>query len=169
MADPEGERTGAPRSGRGGLRRFVDDFKTFIKRGNVMELAVGVIIGTAFGRIVSSLVGDIVMPPLGLMLAKLDFRQLKVVLKEARGGEAAVTVNYGVFLSTILDFLVVSLVIFLLVQIVQHLHRRPPAPTPDARECPYCTELISKRATRCPRCTSELSEAQVPSRLSSGR
>jgi len=148
---------------RGELKRLLDEFKTFIKRGNVLELAVGVIIGAAFGKIVSSLVSDIVMPPVGLMLARLDFRQLKLVLQEAHGSEAPVAINYGVFLSTILDFIVVSIVIFFLVQIVQHLHRRPPAPTPDTRECPCCTELISKRASRCPHCTSDLAETGVPS------
>src|SRR5258708_37394435 len=126
------------------LRRFLDEFKTFIKRGNVLELAVGVIIGAAFGKIVSSLVSDIVMPPVGILLAKLDFRQLKLVLKEAHGSEAPVSLNYGVFLGSILDFMIVAVAVFFLVQIVQHLHRRPPAPTPETRECPYCTELISK-------------------------
>src|SRR5260221_12035485 len=152
-----------PRNGIPSLRRFLDEFKTFIKRGNVLELAVGVIIGAAFGKIVSSLVSDIVMPPVGLLLAKLDFRQLKVVLKPAHEMEGPVTINYGVFLGSILDFMIVAIAVFFLVQIVQHLHRRPPAPTPETRECPHCTQLISKRASRCPHCTSDLAESAVPS------
>ena len=166
MADVEAE---PPGPGIGQIRRFLNEFKTFIKRGNVLELAVGVIIGASFGKIVGSLVSDIVMPPVGLLLARLDFRQLKLILKPAQGSEAAVTLNYGVFLSTILDFMIVAVVIFFLVQIVQHLHRRPPAATPDTRECPFCTQLISKRATRCPHCTSDLAESQVHSELHSGR
>ncbi len=158
MTFMEDAREEAPRSAIRPLRRFLDEFKTFIKRGNVLELAVGVIIGAAFGKIVTSLVSDIVMPPVGILLAKLDFRQLKLVLKEAHGGEPPVTLNYGVFLESILDFMIVAIAVFFLVQIVQHLHRHPPAPTPETRECPHCRELISKRASRCPHCTSDLAE-----------
>ena len=160
MADVESE---PPGNGVGSLRRFLDEFKTFIKRGNVLELAVGVIIGAAFGKIVSSLVSDIVMPPVGLLLAKLDFRQLKLELKPAHGTDGPITLNYGVFLGSILDFAIVSIAVFFLVQIVHHLHRRPPASTPETRECPWCTQLISKRASRCPHCTSDLLETTVPS------
>ncbi|MBV8879620.1 MAG: large-conductance mechanosensitive channel protein MscL [Planctomycetaceae bacterium] len=152
------------------LTLFFEQFKSFIKRGNVLELAVGVIIGAAFGKIVSSLVSDIVMPPLGMLLAKLDFRQLKLVLREARGGEPPVTINYGVFLSTILDFLIISVVIFFLVQAVQRLHRKPTAPNPETRECPRCVQVISRRATRCPHCTTEFEEsgAEATASLRSG-
>ncbi len=138
------------------LRRttpFVDKFKSFVRRGNVIDLAVGVIIGGAFGRIVSSLVGDVLMPPLGLLLARIDFRRLKWTLKPARGNEDAVTVNYGEFLSNVLDFFLVSLVVFAAVEVIHRVHR---ASTPDAVECRFCASSIPRKAVRCPHCTSDL-------------
>lgn len=137
---------------------FIDKFKAFIRRGNVIDLAVGVIIGGAFGKIVSSLVADIIMPPLGMLLARLDFRSLKWTLKPAQGQEPAVTVNYGAFLSTCLDFLLVALVIFLAVEIVHRVHKAPPPVEPQTRECPFCASSIPKRAIRCPQCIVDLCE-----------
>ena len=138
------------------------EFKEFIMRGNVLDLAVGIIIGAAFGRIVTSLVSDIVMPPIGLLLAKVDFANLFVdlssvhhaTLDEAKKAGAA-TINYGIFLNNILDFLIVAFVIFLVVRSANNL-RRQPAAVPNTKDCPYCTSAIAIKATRCPNCTSQL-------------
>ncbi|MBM3134649.1 MAG: large conductance mechanosensitive channel protein MscL [Chloroflexi bacterium] len=141
------------------------EFKEFISRGNVLDLAVGVIIGLAFGKIVTSLVNDIIMPPIGLLLGKVDFSNLFINLSGkpyatlAAAKEAgAATINYGVFLNTIIEFLIVALVIFLLVRYVNKLIRKPePAPVaPTTKDCPYCFSAIPIKATRCPNCTSQL-------------
>ena len=144
------------------------DFKDFILRGNVVDLAVGVIIGAAFGTIVGSLVNDIIMPPIGLLLGNVDFSNLFMVLKDgvkaprpyASLAEAqaagAVTVNYGVFLTKVVTFLIVAFVIFLLVRAVARMRRKEEAPAPTTRDCPYCLTAIPLRATRCPNCTSEI-------------
>jgi len=139
-----------------GTTSFLDKFKAFIRRGNVVDLAVGVIIGGAFGKIVTSLVNDVVMPPLGLLLSRFDFKNLKWTLKSAQGAEPAVTINYGVFLSTCVDFLLVALVIFVVVELVHRLHQSPEPPKADTRECPYCASSISVKAKRCPQCISNL-------------
>ena len=148
-----------------------NEFKAFVMRGNVMDLAVGVIIGAAFGAIVKSLVDDILMPPLGLVTGGLDFSNLMVVLRDgakapppyatpAAAAEAgAVTLNYGAFLNNLLTFLIVALAIFMVVKAVNRLQRQPAPPTPDTKPCPYCTMTVSLQATRCPHCTSELSRA----------
>jgi large conductance mechanosensitive channel len=133
-------------------------------RGNVIDMAVGIIIGGAFGRIISSLVNDIVMPPIGLLLGKVDFSSLYLNLSGAqfdslaKAKEAgAATINYGLFLNTIIDFVVVAFVIFLLVRQVNRLVPRPqPAAPPATKECPYCLSAIPARATRCAHCTSQL-------------
>lgn len=140
------------------------DFKAFVMRGNVMDLAVGVIIGAAFGKIVSSFVTDILMPPLGLLLGKVDFTNLYLSLsgqKYASLAEAqaagAPTLNYGLFINNIIDFLIVALVIFLLVRALTKLTKKEEAPAEvTTRDCPYCQTSISKKATRCPHCTSEV-------------
>lgn len=138
------------------------EFKAFIARGNVIDLAIAVIIGAAFGRIVTSLVDDIIMPPIGLLLGKVDFASLYVNL----GGESypslaaaqeagAATLNYGVFINAVINFLIVALVIFLLVKQINRLKAAPPA-TPTTKECPFCLILVPIKATRCRACTSEL-------------
>jgi large conductance mechanosensitive channel len=144
------------------------EFKAFVMRGNVMDLAVGVIIGAAFGAIVKSLVDDILMPPLGLLTGGLDFSNQFVLLKEgataagpyaspAAAKEAgAVTLNYGAFLNNLITFLIVALAIFMIVKAVNRLQRQPAPPTPDTKPCPYCTMTVSLQASRCPNCTSEL-------------
>lgn len=140
------------------------DFKNFIMRGNVVDLAVGVIIGAAFGKIVSSFVSDILMPPLGLLLGKIDFSNLFVSLngqKYASLTEAqaagAPTLNYGLFIINILDFIIVAFVIFLLIQALAKLVKKEEKPVEaTTRDCPYCQTAISKKATRCPNCTSEV-------------
>ena len=142
------------------------EFKAFIMRGNVLDLAVAVIIGAAFGKIVSSLVNDVLMPPIGLLLGKVDFSSLFVNLSgkdypslaSAKAAGAA-TINYGLFLNTVIDFVIVALVIFLVVRAASQLKRPEPAPAPATKECPYCFSNIPIKATRCPACTSELKTA----------
>ena len=142
------------------------EFKAFIMRGNVLDLAVAVIIGAAFGKIVSSLVNDVLMPPLGLLLGKMDFSSLFINLSgkdysslaSAKAAGAA-TINYGLFLNSVIDFLIVAFVIFLVIRVANRLQRKEPPPAPAAKECPYCFSNIPIKATRCPACTSELKAA----------
>ncbi|MEA3309407.1 MAG: large conductance mechanosensitive channel protein MscL [Chloroflexota bacterium] len=142
------------------------EFKKFVMRGNVFDMAVGIIVGAAFGKIVSSLVNDVVMPPIGLLLGGVDFTNLFLDLSGkgyatlAAAQEAgAATINYGVFLNTVINFLIVAFVIFILVRQAQQLKKKEkpaPAAAPATKECPYCYTQIPIRATRCPHCTSEL-------------
>jgi large conductance mechanosensitive channel len=139
------------------------EFKAFAMRGNVLDMAVGIIIGAAFGRIITSFVSDIIMPPIGLVLGKVDFSTLFLnisgtsyaTLAQAKAAGAA-TINYGVFLNTVLDFLIVALVIFLLIRQVNRWGKPEPAAAPTTKECPYCVSAIPLKATRCPNCTSEI-------------
>jgi large conductance mechanosensitive channel len=141
------------------------EFKEFIMRGNVLDMAVGIIIGAAFGKIVTSFVNDVLMPPLGLLMGKVDFSNLFitlsgqsfVTLEEAKKA-GAVTLRYGLFINTIIDFLIVAFAIFLVIKQVNRLKRQPePAPAaPATKECPFCLSVIPIKATRCPHCTSEL-------------
>ena len=141
------------------------EFKEFAMRGNVLDMAVGIIIGAAFGGIVSSFVNDILMPPLGMLIGKVDFSKLFLTLKgeqfatlaQAKAA-GATTINYGLFVNTVINFLIVAFAVFLLVRQVNKLRRSPePAPAaPTTRECPYCLSTISIKATRCPHCTSNL-------------
>lgn len=139
------------------------EFKAFAMRGNVLDMAVGIIIGTAFGRIITSLVSDILMPPIGLILGKVDFSSLFVnisgksypTLAEAKAANAA-TINYGLFANTVIDFVIVAFVIFLLVRQINRWNKPAPAPAPATKDCPYCISAIPIKATRCPNCTSEL-------------
>jgi len=143
---------------------MLKEFREFAARGNVMDLAVGVIIGAAFGKIVSSLVNDIVMPPIGMVIGRIDFKNLFVALNGQQYASVAdaqkagvPTINYGVFLNTVFEFLIVAFVIFLLVRQINRLKTPAPAPpTEDARDCPFCVTRISTKATRCPNCTSDL-------------
>ena len=150
---------------------MLKEFKEFILRGNVLDLAVGVIIGAAFGGIVTSLVNDVVMPPIGIALGQVDFRDLFVLLKEgttpgpyasvaAAKAAGAVTLNYGAFINTVINFLIVGFVIFLVVRTANKLHKKAePAPAPATKECPFCLSSVPLKATRCPQCTSELKAA----------
>jgi len=139
------------------------EFKAFAMRGNVLDMAVGIIIGAAFGRIITSFVNDILMPPLGLIIGKVDFSTLFLnisgtsypTLAAAKAAGAA-TINYGVFLNTILDFLIVAFAIFLLVRQVNRWSKPEPAAAPATRECPYCLTQIPLKATRCAACTAEV-------------
>ncbi|MDI6769587.1 MAG: large conductance mechanosensitive channel protein MscL [Anaerolineales bacterium] len=155
---------------------MLKEFKTFIMRGNVVDLAVGVIIGAAFGKIISSLVNDILMPPIGLILGNVDFSNLFVVIKgaekvaigvpllEAQKIAGVVTWNYGLFITNIINFIIVAFAIFLVIKGInrlyaQHLLGKQPAPAlaePTTKECPYCFTSIPIKATRCPHCTSQL-------------
>lgn len=140
------------------------EFKAFAVRGNVIDMAVGIVIGGAFGKIVSSLVNDILMPPIGLLLGRVDFSNLFVNLSGAQydslaaAKEAgAATVNYGLFVNTVLDFALIALAMFLLVRQANRLTPKPePVAKPAARECPFCLSTIPELATRCPHCTSQL-------------
>jgi large conductance mechanosensitive channel len=142
-------------------------FKDFIMRGNVVDLAVGIIIGAAFGKIVTSFVNDILMPPLGLVLGKMDFSGLFINLSgtpypslAAAKSAGAPTINYGAFINTIVDFLIVAAAIFFIVLQVAKLQKRSEAaPVPTVKECPYCLSAIAIKATRCPHCTSEVKSA----------
>jgi len=150
---------------------MLKEFRAFILRGNVLDLAVGVVIGAAFGGIVTSLVNDVIMPPIGLALGSVDFKDLFVVLKEgatagpyaslAAAKEAgAVTLNYGAFVNTIVSFLIVGFSIFLVVRAANRLYQKPaPPPPPPTKECPFCCSSVAAKATRCPNCTSELKAA----------
>ena len=143
---------------------FLKDFKNFAMRGNVVDLAVGVIIGGAFGKIVSSLVTNIIMPPVGLLLGGMDFKELfinltnKPVASIAEAEAAKVPViAYGLFLNAVVDFLIVAFCIFVLIQQINRLMPAPP-PAPPERKCPFCFGTIDEKATRCPHCTSHLTE-----------
>ena len=151
---------------------MLKEFKKFAMRGNVIDMAIGIIIGAAFGSIVKSFVSDIIMPPIGLLLGSVDFSNLFVLLKE--GAEAgpyasladaqaagAVTINYGVFLDAVVSFLIVALVTFLLMRGINKLQKEDEAPPaePTTKECPYCLSTIPIKATRCPYCTSTLEKS----------
>jgi large conductance mechanosensitive channel len=142
---------------------MIKEFKQFIMRGNVLDLAIGIIIGGAFGKIVTSLVDDIIMPPIGQLLGKVDFANLFISLDgnaysslEAAKAAGAATWNYGLFINTLINFLIVSIAIFLLIKQINRL-QKPAAPeAPTTRDCPYCQTAIPVKATRCPHCTSQL-------------
>jgi large conductance mechanosensitive channel len=142
-----------------------DEFKQFVMRGNVVDLAVGVIIGGAFGRIVASLVEDVIMPPIGLALGNVDFANLFVNLSggdypsvAAAKAAGAATLNYGIFLNQIINFAIVAFAIFILIKQINRLHRPAPAPAPapTTKDCPYCLSAVPLAAIKCAHCTSEL-------------
>jgi large conductance mechanosensitive channel len=143
------------------------EFKKFAMRGNVLDMAIGIIIGAAFGKIVTSLVNDVLMPPLGLILGHADFSNLFLNLSgtpysslAAAKVAGAATVNYGAFINTILDFAIVAFAVFLLVRQVNRFTAEPaPAAAPETKTCPYCASAIPLKATRCPQCTSQLGAA----------
>jgi len=149
---------------------MLKDFKAFIMKGNVVDMAVGIIIGIAFGAIINSVVKDIIMPPIGLALGNVDFQNLYVVLKEgttigpyasqaAAAAAGAVTINYGIFINTIINFLIIAAVLFFFIvrPIAKMNAKKAPAPAaPTTKECPYCFSNIPIKATRCPNCTSEV-------------
>lgn len=146
------------------MKSLMDEFKAFALRGNVIDLAIGVIIGAAFGKIVTSLVNDILMPPIGLLLGNVDFSNLYIDLSNkdypslaAAQAAGAPTINYGLFLNNILDFVIVAFVIFLVIRQINRLQKPAPTAEPTTKTCTYCQTDIPIKATRCPHCTSELS------------
>lgn len=144
------------------------EFKEFAMRGNVVDMAVGIVIGAAFGTIVKSFVDDVLMPPIGLLLGSVDFSNLFITLKEgakaagpyaslaAAKAAGAVTLNIGVFINSVISFLIVAFAVFLVIKGMNKMQREKPAPAPDTKECPFCFSTIPLQASRCPYCTSQL-------------
>jgi len=145
---------------------MLKEFKEFAMKGNVLDMAVGIVIGAAFGKIISSFVADILMPPLGLLLGKVNFSNLFftlsgasfATLEEAKKA-GAVTFNYGLFLNSVVDFAIIAFAIFLVVKQVNRMRTPAPAPEVVTKACPYCTSAIPLKASRCPQCTSDLKSA----------
>jgi large conductance mechanosensitive channel len=146
------------------MRKMLNDFKEFALRGSVMDMAIGIVIGVAFGTIVTSLVNDIIMPPIGLLLGNIDFSNLFVnmsgkayaSLQDALAAGAPV-LRYGVFINTVINFIIIAIVIFFLVRLIQRLKRNEKKPVEvTTKDCPYCVSKIPLKATRCPNCTSQL-------------
>ena len=150
------------------LKKYGEEFKTFAMRGNVIDMAVGIIIGAAFGKIVDSLVKDIIMPPLGWVLGRVDFSKLFLVLPDGKGvkydsldaaqAAGAVTINYGLFINTLISFLLVAFAVFLLIKVINKLQaeKKVEEAAPTTKECPYCCSVIAINATKCPNCTSDI-------------
>jgi len=149
---------------------MLKEFKEFVMRGNVLDMAVGIIMGVAFGLIVNSLVQDVIMPPIGLLLGGIDFTNIFTVLREGSKGAGpyatlaaakaagAVTMNWGVFVNTVINFVIVAFAVFIIVKGVNKARRKqePAPPEPTTKECPYCMSAIPIKATRCPHCTSDV-------------
>lgn len=142
---------------------ILNEFKAFAVRGNVVDMAVGIIIGAAFGKIIDSLVKDVVMPPIGRLLGGVDFRQLYVNLGdktfetlEAAEKAGAPLIKYGAFINTLVDFTIIAFVIFIMVRMINKLKKEQPPADPSTKACPYCCSMIAIKATRCPHCTSDL-------------
>ncbi|RME19228.1 MAG: large-conductance mechanosensitive channel protein MscL [Candidatus Zixiibacteriota bacterium] len=152
---------------------MIKEFKEFAVKGNVIDMAVGIVIGAAFGAIVKSFVADVIMPPIGLLLGNVDFSNLFIVLKDAAEGAGgyktlaeahaagAVTLNYGQFINTIISFLIIAFAIFIVIKNVNRLKKAEPVPVtePTTKECPYCFSTIPIKAVKCPHCTSSLQES----------
>ena len=145
---------------------MLKEFKEFAMKGNVLDMAVGVVVGAAFGKITSSFVSDVLMPPLSLLLGRVNFSNLFVALSggtfatlEEAKKAGAVTLNYGLFLSTIIDFAFIAFAVFLLVKQVNRMRAPAPAPAVTTKDCPFCTSAIPLKATRCPMCTADLKQA----------
>ncbi len=144
------------------------EFREFVMRGNVVDMAVGIVIGAAFGAIVKSLVSDLLMPPIGLLLGKTDFSNLFMLLKEGQTAgpyasladaqkAGAVTVNYGLFVNSVISFLIVAFAVFMLIRAINRMRRPEEAPAaPEVKDCPFCLSPIPQKAVRCPNCTSSL-------------
>ena len=141
----------------------MEEFKKFILRGNVIDLAIGVVIGGAFGTIVTSLVNDVLMPPIGLLLGKVDFSKLYINLSKTKypsladaQAAGAPTINYGLFINSLISFLIVAIVIFFIIKLINKLSAEKKEEAPATRECPFCLSQIPLKASRCPCCTSEV-------------
>lgn len=151
------------------MKNMIKEFKEFAMKGNVVDLAVGLVLGAAFGAIVKSLVDDIIMPPIGLLLGKVDFSNLFVVIREGTtpppyntvslAREAgAVTLNIGVFINVIISFVIVAFAMFMIIKAMNRMKKEPPKPeaVPTTKECPFCLSTVPLKATKCPFCTSDL-------------
>ena len=152
---------------------MLKEFKEFAMRGNVVDMAVGIVIGAAFGSIVKSFVDDVLMPPIGLLLGNVDFSNLFITLKDgakaagpyaslaAAKAAGAVTLNLGLFVNTVISFLIIAFAVFMVIKGINRMKREPVAPPaePTTRDCPFCLSTIPLKATRCPHCTSELGAA----------
>jgi large conductance mechanosensitive channel len=142
---------------------FISEFRDFAMKGNVLDMAVGIIIGAAFGGIVNSLVKDVIMPPVGMMMGGINFADMFVALDgktyatlAAAQAAAAPTINYGLFINAVINFIIVALAIFLLIRQVNAARKKPAPPEPNSKECPFCKESIPKAAVKCSHCTSDL-------------
>jgi large conductance mechanosensitive channel len=142
---------------------FIGEFKEFAVKGNVIDMAVGIIIGAAFGSIVNSLVKDVIMPPIGMLMGGINFADMFIALDgkayatlaEAQAA-AAPTINYGLFINSVISFIIVALAIFVLIKQINAMKKQPAPPEPNSKECPYCKESIPKTAVKCSHCTSDL-------------
>jgi len=147
---------------------MIKEFKEFAMKGNVLDMAVGIIMGVAFGKIITSFVNDVIMPPIGRLLGNADFSSLFINLSDtpyatiadAKAAGAA-TINYGMFLNTVLDFLIVAFVMFMMVRQINRMKKAPEAAPVTTKECPHCCSAIPIKATRCPNCTSEVSKGAI--------
>jgi large conductance mechanosensitive channel len=146
---------------------MLKEFKEFAMKGNVLDMAVGIIIGAAFGKIITSLVSDVLMPPLGILLGKMDFSSLFINLSgqsfptiKAAQDAGAATLNYGLFINSMINFLIVAFAVFLLVRQVNKFKRQPAPADPTTKDCPFCASAIPLKASRCPLCTSQLNPAK---------
>ncbi len=142
---------------------FVSEFKEFAMKGNVIDLAVGFVLGAAFGKIVTSLVNDIIMPPIGMLLGGVNFTDLFISLDgmsyaslEIAKAAGAPVIAYGAFINVIIEFLIIALALFFVIKAINRLKRQEPPAAPNTKDCPYCKESIPKEAVRCPHCTSDL-------------
>ena len=149
---------------------MLKEFREFVARGNVIDLAVGVIMGAAFGKIVTTLVEGVIMPPFGLILGRIDFASLFYVLDTSKGVPASLpeaktmgvpVIAYGQFINDVIGFMIVAFAVFMLVKQVNRINRAPAPASPTTRDCPFCMSTISKKATRCPQCTSELAVSSL--------
>jgi large conductance mechanosensitive channel len=146
---------------------FISEFKEFAVKGNVIDLAVGFVLGAAFGKIVTSLVNDVIMPPIGMLLGGVNFTDLFVSLDgksyaslEIAQAAGAPVIAYGSFINVIIEFLIIALALFFVIKAINRLKRQEPPAEPNTKDCPYCKESIPKEAVRCPHCTSDLAKAQ---------
>lgn len=142
------------------MKGIFQEFREFATKGSVVDMAVGVIIGTAFGKIITSLVNDIIMPPIGVLLGNVDFSELMITIKEKSADSAAVTLNYGLFINTVINFLIIAFVIFIVIKQMNRFKKAKEetavASEPTTKECPKCLSSINIKATRCPYCTTDL-------------
>lgn len=146
------------------MKEFFNEFKKFAMRGNVMDMAVGIIIGAAFGKIVSSLVEDVIMPPIGWVLGNVDFSDLKLIIVQKSADAEEVAIKYGAFINTVISFIIVAFAVFILIKAINTLQAKmlkeeaeaEAAAAPTTKKCPYCCSDIAVEAIRCPHCTSEL-------------